>query len=127
MSFSTRVQRRMQDRAGARRLADQVVSTIVSEEIDDDPELERWPGAGLVVRAEVTDVFLNCGRYIHKHRRVSRSPYVPDAQGDAPHPSWKRIDALQPVMPEHVRERTARAGGVITSEDHERKVAEGTS
>ncbi len=66
----------------------------------DDPELGRWPGADLVVRAEVTKVFKNCGRYIHKHVRIGQSPYVPDADGKVAHPSWKRIDALQAVMPQ---------------------------
>jgi len=93
----------------------------------DDPELGRWPGADLVVRAEVTKVFKNCGRYIHKHVRIGQSPYVPDADGKVAHPSWKRIDALQPVMPQVARERTALAGGTITPEEYDAKVADGTS
>lgn len=93
----------------------------------DDPEAGRWPGAGLVVRAEVTKVFKNCGRYVHVHRRVAASPYVPDAAGRVAHPSWKRIDALQDVMPAEVRERTEQAGGTITPQEYDARVAEGTS
>lgn len=94
---------------------------------DHDPELERWPGATRVVRAEVTKVFENCGRYIHRYQRVSTSPYVPDTGGDALHPSWKRIDALQDVMPEQTRRRTAQAGGTITPQEYDARVADGTS
>jgi len=94
---------------------------------DDDPELVRWPGADLVVRAEITKVFKNCGRYIHRHQRVARSPYVPNARGRVAHPSWKRIDALQDALPPEARERTERAGGPITPEEYDARVAEGTS
>lgn len=94
---------------------------------DDDPELARYPGANLLVRASVRQVFHNCGRYIHKHQRVSASPYVPDAAGAAPYPSWKRIDLLQDVLRPGDAGRTEQEGGTITFEDYLGKLGSGTS
>lgn len=93
----------------------------------DDELLGEWPGARLVVRARVEQVFHNCGRYVHRHARVSDSPYVPDAAGNAPHPAWKRIDAVQDVLPPADRDQTTRAGGVITFGDYLGKLSSGDS
>lgn len=94
---------------------------------DDDPELDRYPGANLLVRASVEQVFHNCGRYIHKHQRVSASPYVPDDAGAAPYPSWKRIDLLQDVLRPGDVGRTEQEGGTITFDDYLGKLGSGTS
>ncbi|MGR7024260.1 hypothetical protein [Geodermatophilus sp. URMC 62] len=72
-------------------------------------------------------MFHDCGRYIHRHTRVSDSPYVPDAEGNAPHPAWKRIDAVQDVLPTTDRDRTAQAGGAIGFGDHLDELATGDS
>ena len=72
-------------------------------------------------------MFHNCGRYIHKHQRVAASPYVPDVQGAAPHPSWKRIDLLQDVSRPGDTGRTEQAGGTITFGDYLGKLGAGTS
>lgn len=93
----------------------------------DDPELERYPGANMIVRVAVDAVFLNCARYIHKHTRVEASPYVPEGDGSQPYPSWKRIDALQDTLPERDRGRAEAEGGTITFEDYAEKVQSGTS
>jgi predicted pyridoxine 5'-phosphate oxidase superfamily flavin-nucleotide-binding protein len=63
----------------------------------DDPLLESWVGAQLVIRVDVTEVFPNCPRYIHEMQLVERSRFVP--RGDPPPiPDWKcapwAIDAL---------------------------------
>ena len=44
-----------------------------------DPLLREFTGAELVVRVTVTEMFINCPRYIHKHRRVETSKYAPQA------------------------------------------------
>lgn len=98
------------------------------ERVSDDPGLlARWPGASLVTVARVESVFHNCGRYIHRHERVGTSPYVPDERGAAPTPAWKRIDAVQDVLTEDDRARTAQAGGAITFEDYVARLLAGTS
>jgi len=93
----------------------------------DDPALADYPGAKMIVRVDVTSCFLNCARYIHKHTRVSASPYVPDETGEQPHPSWKRIDLVQESLPEAARERTAAEGGTITFEEYVEKLVAGES
>ena len=42
-----------------------------------DEALARFPGANLVVDAVVDNVFVNCARYVHKHKRLEPSEYVP--------------------------------------------------
>ena len=93
----------------------------------DDPEMGRYPGAKMIARVKVEHCFLNCARYIHKHERVAQSPYVPDAKGEQPHPSWKRIDMVQDALPEHERKRTAAEGGTITMDDYAEKLMAGES
>lgn len=94
---------------------------------DDDELLSTWPGADLVVRARVEKVFHNCGRYIHKHERVSASKYVPAADGTVPYPAWKRIDMVQDVLPTKDRGQAELQGGVITFDDYIGKLLAGDS
>jgi len=94
---------------------------------DDDPELDRYPGATLLVRATVDKVYLNCARLIHPHTRVSTSQYVPDENGETPMPAWKRIDFVQDSLRPQDRGRTEEAGGVITIEEYGAKLAVGES
>jgi uncharacterized protein len=84
----------------------------------DAETLARWPGAELVVKIAVTQLFINCPRYVHRYRRVDASPYVPDAAGCAPLAKWKRIDALQDVLPARDSGRVGAAGGEITLEQY---------
>lgn len=94
--------------------------------INDSAErLARFPGAQTTVVLHVEKIFPNCARYIHPHRRVTNSPYVPDEAGEAPIPSWKRIDAIQPVLPD--ADRRAIGGETITAEDYAERLANGTS
>lgn len=92
-----------------------------------DPAMERFPGAELLVRGRVDNTFVNCARYIHPHQRVRSSDYVPDERGDQPFPAWKRIDLIQPFLPEDQRGRAANAGGEIDVEEYARRLADGTS
>ena len=93
----------------------------------DDPLLADYPGALLIVRAEIDQVFVNCARYIHKHTRVETSRYVPDRNGDQPFATWKRIDGIQDHLHPDDRGRTEAAGGVITQEEYGRALAAGES
>jgi uncharacterized protein len=105
------------------RLRVQATATVHA----DDELLAAYPGAQLIVRARIDRVFVNCARMIHRHQRISASPYVPDASGNAPYPAWKRIDALQPVLPAIDEGRTDAAGGTITMDDYAAKLATGES
>lgn len=92
------------------------------------PELSAlFPGANMAVEVEVTSVFINCARYIHKHKRVEMSPYVPDETGAQPYPSWKRIDLLQQALPEKDIGRAEKEGGTISADEYQLRLAKGIS
>lgn len=93
-----------------------------------DQELvDRYPGALAVVKANVDKVFLNCARFIHKHERVSTSPYVPDSEGQSPYPAWKRIDLMQDVLRPVDQGRAEAEGGEISMDEYAVKLIEGQS
>ena len=66
---------------------------------EDDPLRTEFEGATLVVRVRTTQVFPNCGRYIHKMQLVERSAFVPKVDTDAPIPDWKRMTWAQDYLP----------------------------
>ncbi len=105
------------------RIRVQATATISSQ----DPMMSRYPGANMIVRARVDKVFLNCARYIHKHARIESSAYVPDSAGEAPYPSWKRIDLLQDALRPQDRGRAQEQGGIITMDDYAKKLEAGDS
>jgi hypothetical protein len=80
--------------------------------------LDQFPGAQLVVRATVTESFINCPRYIVKHQRIDASPYVPDGDGNAPVPAWKKITDLQPFLRPQDQARVAADGESVTIEEY---------
>lgn len=65
----------------------------------DDPLLEQFDGAQLIVRVRATHIFPNCPRYIHRMQTIDASPYVPRAGYVPPEPAWKRFDAFADVLP----------------------------
>jgi hypothetical protein len=65
----------------------------------DDPLLESWPGAQAVVRVNVSEVFPNCPRYIHRMQEVEHSRFVPNGQTVPPVPDWKRSEWACDVLP----------------------------
>ncbi|MGZ4757439.1 MAG: pyridoxamine 5'-phosphate oxidase family protein [Acidimicrobiales bacterium] len=93
----------------------------------DDPLMREYPGADLIVRATVIDSFVNCPRYISPHASGEPSRYVPDAEGAAPLPGWKKIDLMQDVLPERDRGRAAREGGTISIDEYADELADGTA
>ena len=50
----------------------------------DDPLKAEIPGAELVVRVDISEIFVNCPRYIHRYQRLAASHYVPQAESPAP-------------------------------------------
>lgn len=86
-----------------------------------DPLLAAYPGADLVVRVAVSQVFVNCSRYVHRYQRVKASRYVPRAGCETPFAEWKRIDVVQEALPPRDAGKTAKAGGTITIEEYEAK------
>jgi uncharacterized protein len=64
-----------------------------------DPLLEAYPEAQLIVRVQATEVFANCPRYVHKLALVERSRFVPRQACTTPVPDWKRDDWARDVLP----------------------------
>lgn len=87
-------------------------------ELSEAPELmARYKEADLVVRVKVTDVWMNCPRYVHRYQRIKSSRYVPQEETETPLCEWKRIDAVQDVLRPNELEQVERSGGVIEAEE----------
>lgn len=99
----------------------------IASVLPSDPLLASYHGADLVVRVAVSEIFVNCARYVHRYRRVNSSRYVPRAGCETPFAEWKRIDVVQEALPPRDAGKTARAGGTITVEEYEAKLHAGES
>jgi uncharacterized protein len=87
-------------------------------ELSDAPDLlARYKEAELVVRVTVSELWMNCPRYIHRYQKLATSRYVPQEDADTPVCEWKRVDAVQDVLRASERAQVERAGGVIATED----------
>lgn len=91
----------------------------------EDALLKEFHGAELVIRIKLTEVFINCPRYIHRSQRLDNSQYVPQKNCPTPEPQWKRIDVLQEVMPEKNQHVAEKLGGTITPEQYGELVMKG--
>jgi hypothetical protein len=91
----------------------------------DDPVMGDYPGADLIVRAEVTDIFVNCPRYITPHTPGTEARYVPDANGESPLPGWKKIDALQPFLPARFQGLAEAEDDLITADEYGQRLLHG--
>lgn len=79
---------------------------------------ERSPGAQHLVHIHASQIFVNCGRYIHKLEPRKLSPHMPDESGRQPFPAWKRIDVLADALPDGDKQKVAAAGGTLTVEQY---------
>ena len=86
--------------------------------------LKSYPGANLVIELIVSNVWVNCPRYIHQMNLTEQSPYVPEKDGTIPLALWKRVDLVQDVITDEDREK-AESLGLITIEEYEADVASG--
>jgi uncharacterized protein len=66
---------------------------------DDDPLLQDFAGALLVVRVRAEHIFPNCPRYIHRMTIADSSPYVPRVDYTPPIPKWKTFESFRDVLP----------------------------
>ena len=66
---------------------------------DDDPMLDTWDGAQLVVRVAVERAFPNCPRYIHRMSIEELSVFAPAPGHEPPVPDWKRMDLFKDYLP----------------------------
>ena len=82
------------------------------------PMLAVYPEAQLLVEVSVTELWVNCPRYIHRYQKVDQAEHVPREGLETPLALWKRIDMLQPLLSEADQAR-AKAAGYITAQDYE--------
>lgn len=80
--------------------------------------LALYPGADRVVQVTATQIFVNCGRYIHRSVGATPSPHVPDREGRQPFPAWKRLDLFEGALPEADARRVEQVGGTIPLDDY---------
>ena len=92
---------------------------------DDDPLIDSYKEADLIIKVAVSEIFVNCPRYVHKYQKVDQSKYVPRTECNTPLAGWKHIDMLQEVLPPRDQGRAEKEGGVITMEEWYEKVKEG--
>jgi len=78
----------------------------------------HYPGAQHMVTVTAEQVFVNCGRYIHKIGTGTLSQHVPDASGNQPFPEWKRIDVIAESLSPEDQQRVALAGGEMPIESY---------
>lgn len=67
--------------------------------VTDDPLIERYPEAQLLVVVTAARIYPNCPRYIHKLELVERSRFVPTEGIQTPVPGWKQSDWACDVLP----------------------------
>lgn len=96
-----------------------------AELVTDGPLLDSYPGADLVVQATVSQSFVNCGRYIPKQAVPEANHHLPDADGNVPLATWKRIDLLQDVLPGRDQGRAEAEASTIDAEEYGKRVARG--
>lgn len=67
-----------------------------------DPQvLANFKEAELAVIVTVSEVFMNCPRYVHRYQKVQASRYAPLESAETPFCEWKRIDGVQDVLRPH--------------------------
>lgn len=85
---------------------------------DDDPLLAEYAGAKLIVRVAIVNAFTNCARYIHPHRKLGRSDYVPRPGEATPVAEWKQVGKFRETLPERDRAAAEALGEPITEEEY---------
>jgi len=91
----------------------------------DDPLVAEFPGAELVVRVAVSEIWVNCPRYIHRYRKLDPSRYVPREDCETPIAEWKKLDMIQDALPEADRRRVAAIGETITEDEYKARLLRG--
>ncbi len=90
-----------------------------------DPLLEEFPGANLIVRVEIEKTWINCPRYIPTYKKIASSKYIPGTDGSAPIAAWKKIEEVKEVLPPADRKIVESSGETLTMEEYAKKVSDG--
>lgn len=88
-----------------------------------DPLLESYKEAQLIVRVRVSELFRNCPRYVHRHERVEASKFVPRDGIETPLAEWKRVEEIQEMLSPEDRERAKKSGPLQTRAEYDAMMA----
>lgn len=91
----------------------------------DEQSLKMFLGAEVVVFVDITEIFINCPRYIHRYKRIESAKHVPQENVSVALPQWKRIDGLQEALPARDKHIAEAMGGTITPEQYAEMVMKG--
>jgi predicted pyridoxine 5'-phosphate oxidase superfamily flavin-nucleotide-binding protein len=91
----------------------------------DDPLLADYTEAELIVRVAVSEIWVNCPRYVHHYKKVDPSRYVPREACETPLAEWKRIDGVHDALAPSDDGRVEKAGGVLSMDEYFEKVTKG--
>jgi predicted pyridoxine 5'-phosphate oxidase superfamily flavin-nucleotide-binding protein len=89
---------------------------------DNDPLLQEYAEAQLVVRVAVSEIFRNCPRYVHRYKKMQTSEFVPRSTCETPLAPWKRVDDVQTFLSAKDRARVECEGGLISRAEYERYI-----
>jgi predicted pyridoxine 5'-phosphate oxidase superfamily flavin-nucleotide-binding protein len=80
------------------------------------PLLGLFKEAELVVKVAVSDVWMNCPRYVHRYKKEQASRYVPRVEAETPLCEWKRIEGLEDILRPHELAAVEKAGRISQDE-----------
>jgi len=87
-----------------------------AELVASGPLMDLFNEAELVVKVAVTDVWMNCPRYVHRYKKEQASRYVPRVDVETPLCEWKRIQGLEDILRPHERAAVEKAGQITEEE-----------
>ena len=87
-------------------------------------DLSLFKEADFAVIVTVSELWMNCPRYVHRYQKVQSSRYAPQENVETPFCEWKRIDGLQDVLRPHELSVVEKAGQ-ISIDDWMEKVLSG--
>jgi hypothetical protein len=82
---------------------------VLSRKPDD---LSLFKEADFAVIVTVSELWMNCPRYVHRYQKVQTSRYAPQENVETPFCEWKRIDGLQDVLRPHELSAVEKAGQI---------------
>ena len=89
-----------------------------------DPMMSYYKEADFIVRVQLSALWQNCPRYVHRYQKVNPSRYVPREDCETPLAEWKRLDLIQDVLPTRDAAK-AQAAGTIGIKEWMNKVRTG--
>jgi len=67
--------------------------------LEEDELLKEYSGAQFIIRVQISEVYRNCPRYVHKYQLIERSAYVPREGLETPIVGWKLNPEVKDLLP----------------------------